>query len=136
MHVASDKVVTSHTGIGLTLDVEQNWLSGNIKGTLFAVKPRPKHPFPFLSMLTMVFPLIPVLASPLILFTVAVSSVYTTTFERCLRPRLPVKASLTTTSSRNIAPRWSGYKAPIAGHVVNVSTEADVQAVVRVWSMV
>ena len=54
-----------------------------------------------------------------------------TSFESCLRPKLSKAAKLITAQSDVIVPRWTEYKEFSTGHIVNVSTEADVQASVR-----
>ena len=51
-------------------------------------------------------------------------------FERCLRPKLSPEATLIAGNSSILAPRWTEYHEFDTRHVVNVSTEADVQAVV------
>ncbi|KAJ5805914.1 uncharacterized protein N7503_003516 [Penicillium pulvis] len=64
--------------------------------------------------------IVPVIASPA-----------RTSFESCLRPKLSKSAKLITAQSDVIVPRWTEYKEFSTGHIVNVSTEADVQASVQ-----
>lgn len=61
----------------------------------------------------------------------AISPVAANSFEECLRPQLSGSATLVTAQSNVTAPRWTEYKEFVTGHVVNASTEADVQAAVR-----
>ncbi|OJK01933.1 hypothetical protein ASPACDRAFT_50727 [Aspergillus aculeatus ATCC 16872] len=53
-----------------------------------------------------------------------------TAFETCLQPRLSSTATILNASSTVVAPRWTEYDEPVTNHVVNVATEADVQATV------
>ncbi|KAJ5663307.1 hypothetical protein N7507_004038 [Penicillium longicatenatum] len=61
----------------------------------------------------------------------AIASPAGTRFARCLRPKLSHSAKLINAESDVIIPRWTEYKEFSTGHIVNVSTEADVQAAVR-----
>ncbi|PYI13104.1 FAD-binding domain-containing protein [Aspergillus japonicus CBS 114.51] len=53
-----------------------------------------------------------------------------TAFETCLRPLLSSKATILNAASTVVAPRWTEYDEPVTDRVVNVATEADVQATV------
>ncbi|KAJ6036379.1 hypothetical protein N7540_000658 [Penicillium herquei] len=52
-------------------------------------------------------------------------------FENCLRPQLSPGATLITGQSDTVVPRWTEYKEFSTSHIVNASTETDVQATVR-----
>lgn len=81
--------------------------------------------FPFSAMFSLVTVVGFVLAS-----VPVIASPAGTSFESCLRPKLSPSASLIAAQSDVIVPRWTEYKEFNTGHIVNVSTEADVQAAV------